>query len=342
MLKRLRLAVGAAILLAVCSPAAASQNGRIAWSRFTVLPTLSRTSARIVTANADGSDPRELTHSTTTLDLDPKWSPDASRIVFERQASDGHSQIAVINANGSQEHVVNMGCINPCADDVSPMWSPDGHHIAFTRVGGPFDQDGNAASAVLWIANDDGTDARRLSEPGIDGVYEDYNARWSTRGSYIVFSRLQNSSFNTAVFRMQTDGSAVRQLTPWTLGGEEADLSQTLSGPSKDLVVFETHGNGSHGQDIATVPATCVSLADCTSRIRYVTNNGDLLVQSFNPAWSPDGTRIVFAERLDLPRSTGLSVAPFCDILTVNPDGSARKHVTSLHNDIRPNWGTGQ
>jgi hypothetical protein len=42
--------------------------------------------------------------------------------------------------------------------------------------------------------------------------------------------------------------------------------------------------------------ATCASLAACTAQISYLTNNLDGPTQSTNPAWSPDGTRVAFAE----------------------------------------------
>ena len=86
--------------------------------------------------------------------------------------------------------------------------------------------------------------------------------------------------------------------------------------PTKDLVVFETFGHGppeGSQQDIATVPATCFPLADCTSKIRYVTNNGPGPATSYNPAWSPNGTRIAFTNVLPPP---GQDSPPIADIWT--------------------------
>lgn len=138
----------------------------------------------------------------------------------------------------------------------------------------------------------DGTGLRRLSEPGIDGVVEDYNASFAPNGTYLTFVRVRNQDLKVAIFRMAPDGSDVRQLTPWRLGGDLADVLPATSGPTEDLIVFETFGTGAPDgltQDIATVPATCSSLADCTSKIRFVTNNGTRPRASFNPTWSPDG-----------------------------------------------------
>jgi Tol biopolymer transport system component len=68
---------------------ASQHHGRIAWSRYT---DQSFTAARIVTGNPDGSGVSVLKRSSKgTYDLDPIWSPDASRIVFERDSRDGHA-----------------------------------------------------------------------------------------------------------------------------------------------------------------------------------------------------------------------------------------------------------
>ena len=143
---------------------------------------------------------------------------------------------------------------------------------------GPFDLINQSAhSAVLYTARPDGSGMRRLSQRGIDGVYEDYHARFAASGKYLIFVRVRNRDIKSAVFRMRPDGSGVRQLTPWRLDADIPDLSLAAHGPAKDLVVFETFGHGppkGSQQDIATVPATCHPLAACIREIRYVTHNG--------------------------------------------------------------------
>jgi Tol biopolymer transport system component len=73
---------------------------------------------------------------------------------------------------------------------------------------------------------------------------------------------------------------------------------------------------------VATVPATCASLADCTRKIRYVTNNGVGPATSFNPSWSPDGTRIAFTNVLPPPDPNSLAIS---DIWTIRPNGTDRR-----------------
>ena len=327
--------------LATATPAAAGQEHatRIVWTQ--VLDD-EFTTARIVSAHPDGSGFRALTHPTAgQFDIDAVISPDGSRVAVERDLADGSAQIIIVGVDGRGEHVVDLGCVDPCALDAAPGWTPDGRRITFTPVIGPFDQvNGSARSAVLHTANLDGSGVRRLSEPGIDGAFEDYRARFAPGGKYLIFVRVRNRDIKAAVFRMRSDGSHVRQLTPWRLDADLPDVSTATHGPTKDLVVFETFGHGppeGSQQDIATVPATCFPLADCTSRIRYVTTNGAGGATSNNPSWSPNGTRIAFTNILPPP---GPDSPPIADIWTVQPNGKDRQRVShSPRFEFRPDWG---
>lgn len=319
-----------ALLPAGAYASGGSGDGRIAWSRYTS----DFGASQIVTARPDGSHLRVLTNpSEGTWDVDPKWSPDGRRIVFQREFADGGAQIVLMGADGRGERVLELGCEDPCVLDLGPSWTPDGRRIAFTRVIGPFDGPNEGArSAVMWTARLDGTGIRRLSAPGGDGIYDEGGAHWSPDGSYIQFIRVRNETLNNALFRMRPDGSDVRQLTPWEIDADMADLSPATRGRTKDLVVFETFFRDGRAENIGTVPATCTTLADCTKRIRYLTSNmPDGPTNSISPAWSPDGSRIAFAE---------WTVPGNADIYTMDPDGRNRRLVSrGPEFSYRPNWG---
>ena len=264
------LLVSLAALLVVASTATAS---RIVWSSFTP----SGSSANLVSADPDGSDRLRLTQpGSDVFDFDPVISPDGTRIAFGREQPET-GEAGLVDADGDDEQILDLGCTDPCALDAMPGWLHDGSRIAFTPVIGPFDQpNDSAASAVLHTAELDGSDVERLSRPGIDGAYEEYHARYSPDGSYLVFVRIRNVDLHVAIFRMDADGSDVQRLTPWRLDADLADVSLATSGPTEDLVVFETYGMGAppgSKQNLATVPATCQSTAGCrcagfsTSRI---------------------------------------------------------------------------
>jgi TolB protein len=79
----------------------------------------------------DGSDIRRLTDNLTD-DVNPAWSPDGTRIVFEAYR-DGQPEIYVMNADGSGQARLTASD----GYDGQPVWSPDGKWIAFvsTRSG---------------------------------------------------------------------------------------------------------------------------------------------------------------------------------------------------------------
>jgi TolB protein len=330
------------LLLQPAVPAAAHPNKPhhaaevIVWSRFV---DLDFSAARIVLARPDGTHVRELTHSANgVVDIDPKVSPDGRRVVFERDLPDGSATIVVVRTDGSGEHALDLGCTDPCAADVTPTWTPDGRHIVFTRVVGPFDKvNDSATSAVLFVANLSGRHPTRLSPLGIDGVYEDYNASFAPAG-YLVFTRVRNADIKSAVYRMDRNGATSR-LTPWSVDADEASVSPARSGPTRDLVVFETFGHGPPdgvAQAVATTRARCHSADGCPGHIRYLTSPSSLPVQNFNPAWSPSGRRIAFV-RFSFDPSAPPARG---DIWTMTWKGTAKKAVTaSPVFDFRPAWG---
>lgn len=73
--------------------------------------------------NADGSDPSQLTHDPPdNPSFLPDWSPDGSQIVFSHFLPTGFfTQLRVINADGSDEHVIWQGA--DFSYDLRPAWS---------------------------------------------------------------------------------------------------------------------------------------------------------------------------------------------------------------------------
>ena len=288
--------------------------------------------ARLVSSRPDGTDLRVVSHpGAHEFDIDAQISPDGRRVVFERQKLDDPARVFIVGADGRGEHEVDLGCVDPCINVGTPSWTPDGRRIAFNLGLGPLDPNtGFLASDVMYTARPDGSDIRRLSPPGIEGKFEDSFPRFSPTGQYLIFKRAPLDTNGSAVFRMRPDGTQVRQLTPYSLDIDVPDLSPATVGPTRDLVAFETFSQGGASQDVATVPATCVPLAACVDQIRNLTNNGAGPHQSFNPSWSPDGSRLAFAE-----------LAPgSLDVWTMLPNGQDRQQVTdSPPYSFRPDWG---
>lgn len=328
--------------LAAAGPATAeASEGRIIWNQLTA----DFSAMNLVSSAPDGTRTRSVTRVTAGIyDQDPVFSPDGRWVVFNRhdfRLDEEVETVGLVRASGGPVTVLNLGCVDPCVTNDLPSWTPDGTRIVFTRVVGPFPND-NATSAVLYSAKLDGTDLQRISPPGIDGVFEDVHARFAPGGKYLVFTRGRASDGHNAAFRMAPDGTHARRLTPWQLDADLPDVSPARSGPTKDLVAFETFGHGAEPPEtsrVATVPATCTSAADCTSKIRYVTANVTFPDQAFNPAWSPDGQQIAYCSFQDQgPDQPALGV-----IITIRPDGHDARPVSDpAFFSFRPNWTAAQ
>jgi TolB protein len=77
---------------------------------------------------------------------DPDWSPDGQQIIFACNFGDDSWEMCLMNADGSNVHVLASAEFNM----TSPTWSPDGAHIVFVGDGD------------LYLVNVEGSDLRRL------------------------------------------------------------------------------------------------------------------------------------------------------------------------------------
>ncbi len=182
-----------------------------AWDGF---PAFSRDGRRIAymcgnfeicVMNADGSDPVRVTSNPwprhPVMDSVPTWSPDGTRIAFDR-AQNGRDDLYVVNVDGGGLHRLTNG-----AYDEDAAWSPDGARIAFDGL----DRAGNNE---IFVVNVDGSDRRQLTASA--SFYNEAPA-WSPDGQHIAFGRLRLPFGAYHVWVMKADGTGDRALTsgPW-------------------------------------------------------------------------------------------------------------------------------
>jgi Tol biopolymer transport system component len=183
--------------------------------------------SHIYVMDADGTNLRQLTNDSVYGENNPDWSPDGSRIAFER-----NGQIVIGNADGTNQTVV------PHSDqdtDRLPSWSPDGTKLAVARDRG-FTQ-----IEKIWVISLDGTEAVQLT----GGLSQDTDPEWSPDGSRIAFTT--NREGPTSVYVMNADGTGQTRLTT-AVGSSEwpswsVDGAQLAIAAAGEIYVVDADGS---------------------------------------------------------------------------------------------------
>jgi TolB protein len=222
----------------------------------------------LVSISLDGSDVRPITapppEGGLASDGYPAPAPDGGTIAFKRATASptGSTEphVYLVGVDGSSLRRLTSGG----AAEFNPAWSPDGKRIAFARaVGRRFD---------LFVCGSDGSGLKRLTKtPTAD---EDFPA-WSPDGTRLVFARYDGGFEQGTgdLWLVDDDGSHETLL----LGGP-GDHSQATWSPDGGQIAFVEEGH------------IAVMNADGTD-VRPLTEGGPM---DFRPAWSADGSRLVF------------------------------------------------
>ncbi|MCZ7380860.1 MAG: DPP IV N-terminal domain-containing protein [Candidatus Methanoperedens sp.] len=131
----------------------------------------------LITVNTEGADERKILSKQFNI-MNPKWSPDGTKIAFGGNRS-GNWDIFTVNSDGSNEKQLT----DDIKDEWSPSWNPDGTKIVYHKfVQKHFDENGREDYDIM-VMNSDGSNKIKLNTESGFQLFPS----WSPDGRKIAF-----------------------------------------------------------------------------------------------------------------------------------------------------------
>jgi Tol biopolymer transport system component len=214
----------------------------------------------IFTVNVDGTAKTDVAPGS----ISPAWSPDGSKIAYR-----GFNGIYVMNADGT-----NKTRLTTVTGDDNPSFSPDGTKIAFDSVG-------SGSQRQVFVMDADGSSQVQLTS---SSTTKASGPSWSPDGTSLVVRTFDGTTYALAV--MRSDGTELHSVISNMGTVDEPDWQAVRQPkpPFNGKVVFNTIGSGS------STNSTISTISPDDTQLTNVSGPDG----GFEPAWSPDGTKLAF------------------------------------------------
>lgn len=258
-----------------------------------------------------GTDPYSRTWIGPDTAEYPDWAPDGTMLMY---SANGKMWIDALDGSAPSPIPVPM----PAYD---MRWASDSQRVVF-QTEGPYNPalPWPYANSDIWVSNLDGTNCRP--------IVQDYNSQdrwpdWSPDGLWIAYRKLPDY-VGHALWLVKWDGTEDHPLLPTGVEGYPDAVVGYVGDPQ-----WSPDGNSLAVSFGATTGGGEISGIGVISR-----DGGNILPVFLNPearccgsavlpAWSPDGTKVLFSSSHHAPGATPAMVLdPRVELWMVNADGS--------------------
>lgn len=247
----------------------------------------------------DGENQHPVTHL-GSISMDPRISPDNSRIAFESLGSSGWS-IRMFSLDLGR--LVSFPAGTAGGSNINPAWSSNGNQIAFSSA--------RSGDSEIWVASNDGGNLHKITSLPGPNVQPCWNPKTNAQIAFV-----SGRTGLPQIYTMNSDGSLLQRMTD---GGYAVSPSWSPNGQLLTFSWNRQYGPGAPGgQDIYIFQIATMRWVQLT----HGEGNNDY------PSWSPDGRHIVFQRTINHRT----------DIWTMWADGTHQQQLTHTGNNTEPDW----
>jgi Tol biopolymer transport system component len=209
---------------------------------------------------ASGTDLRLTT--APGRDAHPSWSPDGRQIAFQSPREDGHTNLYLMNADGSNQRRItaHRGFAGV------PVWSPDGRRLAY--------QWRPETEGARWQLMLMSVDPQGAPEALTDGAANDQVPNWAPDGRRLVF--YSDRTGIDQLYTMTIEGRVTRLTS-----ANAADRTGVFSPDGKSIAFLSTRDGE---------PAAAYVMGADGASVRRI---GNVRPQYGAPFFSPDGASLL-------------------------------------------------
>ncbi len=263
-------------------------------------------------ASDGSSNVAQATFATEGACADPDIDLDGRYMVF---SSTQHRDTADIYLKPVPSRTLTQLTTDP-ADDIMPTFHPSGTRVAFAS--------NRAGNWDIYVMSTDGGQPMKVT----DEPEPELHPSWSPDGEKLVYCKLGSKSGRWELWVVDLAHAGVRRFL------EEGLFPQWCPDASRSKILFQrARERGSRYFSIWTVDYQNGESMHPTEIIAA----GNAAV--INPAWSPDGNRIVFVTVVEPDENSRESAVEQSDIWIANLDGSGRTNLTNgRYANYQPVW----